>query len=459
MPILRQKYRFYINPVLTIGCRYVTMSVAESIFALIFSAKEERMRKKILKIAAFCLAVFTGTVFTGSCKYAKKKIKAEELTAVYSFSKNIGESSGDTVHGIDNFGAELLKEVVKDKKGVNTLVSPLSAAVCLAMIANGAEGETLGEFENVLGGNIFDINAFLNGIISKNDENVKLADSVWIRNGEVNIEESYLKTVKEVYNSEIYKSDFDAQTVKDVNNWCANKTDGMIPEIIERIERYDVLYAINALLFDAKWQNKYEKKNIYKRNFVSYDNVTKSVDMMHSAEDAYLDFGNAQGFLRDYLGGNYSFLGILPNEETDIYDFVGSLTGEKYYNAFKSRKSVRVNAGIPEFTFDYSANLSSQLQAMGIKKAFDRDEAEFDKMGRTADDNNLYLGYFLHKTRIELDRNGTKAAAISFGGAKGNDVASQPEETHTIILNRPFMFGIVDNSTGLPLFLGVVTNI
>lgn len=435
------------------------MSTAESIFVSIFSAKEAVMKKKILKIAAFCMAVFTGAAFTGSCKYAKKKIKAEELTAVYSFSKNIGESSGDTVYGIDNFGAELLKEVVKDKKGVNTLVSPLSAAVCLSMIANGAEGETLGEFEKVLGGNIFDINAFLNGIISKNDENVKLADSVWIRNGKVNIEESYLKTVKEVYNSEIYKSDFNDQTVKDVNNWCSNKTDGMIPEIIERIDGFDVLYAINALLFDAKWQNKYEKKNIYKRNFVSYDNVTKSVDIMHSAEDTYLDFGNAQGFLRDYLGGNYSFLGILPNEETDIYDFVGSLTGEKYYNAFKNRKSVRVNAGIPEFTFDYSVNLSSQLQTMGIKKAFDCDNAEFDKMGRTADDNNLYLGYFLQKTRIELDRNGTKAAAISFGGAKGNDVAAQPEETYTIILNRPFMFGIVDSSTGLPLFLGVVTNI
>ncbi len=405
------------------------------------------------------MAILTGAIFTGSCKYVKKKIKAEELTAVYSFSKNIGESSGDVVSGLDNFGTELLKGVVKDKTKANTLVSPLSAAVCLSMIANGAEGETLGEFENVLGGDIFDINAFLNGIISKNDDNVKLADSVWVRNGAVNIEESYLKTVKEVYNSEIYKSDFDAQTVKDVNNWCSNKTDGMIPEIIQRIDKNDVLYAINALLFDAKWQNKYKKNEIFKRNFVSYDNVAKSMDMLHSAEDTYLDFGNAQGFLRDYLGGNYSFLGVLPNEGVDIYDFVGGLTGETYYNAFKNRKSVLVNAGIPEFTFDYSAELSSQLYEMGIKKAFERDEAEFDKMGRTADDNNLYLGYFLQKTRIELDRNGTKAAAISFGGMKGNDVAPQPEETYTIILNRPFMFGIVDNSTGLPLFLGVVTKL
>ena len=405
------------------------------------------------------MAIFTGAMFFGSCKYVKKKIKAEELTAAISFSKNIGESSGDMVSGIDNFGTELLKEVVKDKKGVNTLVSPLSAAICLSMLANGAEGETLAEFEEVLGGNITDINMFLNGIISKSDETVRLADSVWVRNGAVNVKEDYIKTVKEVYNSEIYKSDFNEQTVKDVNNWCANKTEGMIPEIIQRIDSEDVLYAINALMFDAKWQNKYKKSEIYKRNFVSYDNVAKSVDMLHSAEDTYLDFENAQGFLRDYIGGKYSFLGVLPDEGTDIYDFVGSLTGEKYYNAFKNRKSVLVNVGIPEFTFDYSANLSSQLHSMGIKKAFDSDKAEFDKMGRTVYDNNLYLGYFLQKTRIELDRNGTKAAAISFGGMKGNDVAPQPDETHTIILKRPFMFGIVDNSTGLPLFLGIVTNL
>ncbi len=417
------------------------------------------MKKKILKIAAFSMAIFTGAMFFGSCKYVKKKIKAEELTAAISFSKNIGESSGDMVSGIDNFGTELLKEVVKDKKGVNTLVSPLSAAICLSMLANGAEGETLAEFEEVLGGNITDINMFLNGIISKSDETVRLADSVWVRNGAVNVKEDYIKTVKEVYNSEIYKSDFNEQTVKDVNNWCANKTEGMIPEIIQRIDSEDVLYAINALMFDAKWQNKYKKSEIYKRNFVSYDNVAKSVDMLHSAEDTYLDFENAQGFLRDYIGGKYSFLGVLPDEGTDIYDFVGSLTGEKYYNAFKNRKSVLVNVGIPEFTFDYSANLSSQLHSIGIKKAFDSDKAEFDKMGRTVYDNNLYLGYFLQKTRIELDRNGTKAAAISFGGMKGNDVAPQPDETHTIILKRPFMFGIVDNSTGLPLFLGIVTNL
>ncbi len=420
--------------------------------------KEKRMKKRISKIVAFCLAVFTGTMFVGSCKYVQKKIKADELTAAYSFSKNLGESVENVVPGVDNFGTELLKEVIKDKTKANTLVSPLSAAVCLSMIANGADGETLGEFEDVLGGSISDINAFLNGIISKSGKELKLADSVWIRNGAVNIEENYLKTVKEVYNSEIYRADFDAQTVKDVNNWCSNKTDGMIPEIIERIETDDVLYAINALLFDAKWQDKYEKSDIYKRNFTSYDGTTKSLDMLHSEEHTYIDFGNAQGFLKRYLDCNYSFLGVLPNEETDIYDFVGSLTGEKYYNALKNRKSALVSAGIPEFTFEYSANLSKPLQAIGIKRAFASDAAEFDKMGRTVTGENLFLGYFLQKTKIELDRNGTKAAAISFVDGKGNS-AAPPEEKYTIILDRPFMFGIVDNASGMPLFLGVVTKL
>lgn len=416
------------------------------------------MRKLFGKSVACLLAFISAVLCAAACgKYVNKTVKATELTAAYSFTNIAGEVTDDNgiVSGLDNFGVELLKEVLKDKSKPNALVSPLSAFMCLGMVANGAENETLAQFENVLGSNIADINAFGNKLLNKADDTVKLADSVWIKNGAVNVEDDYLKTVKEIYNAEVFRSDFDALTLKDVNNWCSNKTEGMIPEIIDTIEEDDVIYVINALFFDAKWQN--EKSQAGKRIFTNLDGAQKSVDMFTSNEQTYIDFGNAQGFLKGYRGGKYSFLGILPNDGTTVYEFAESLTGEKYFNAMSKRETAKVSTVIPEFSFDYSVNLSDSLISMGIERAFNSD-AEFDKMGRTTYGDKLYLGYVLQKTRIELDRNGTKAAAVTIGGMKGES-APAPGKEYLIILDRPFMFGIVDNATGFPLFLGTVTKL
>ena len=415
--------------------------------------------RKLLSKSVACLLISVSAVLcvTACGKYVNKTVKATELTAAYSLINAAGEVSdgNGVVSGLDNFGVELLKEALKDKSEPNALVSPLSAFMCLGMIANGAENETLAQFENVLGGNISDINAFGNKLLNKADETVKLADSVWIKNGAVSVEENYLKTVKEIYNAEVFRSDFDALTLKDVNNWCSNKTEGMIPEIIDAIEEDDVIYVINALYFDAKWQN--EKSKADKRIFTNLDGEQKSVDMFTSNEQTYIDFGNAQGFLKGYLGGKYSFLGIMPNDGTTVYEFAESLTGEKYFEAMSKREAAKVSTIIPEFSFDYSINLTDPLVRMGIEKAFDAD-AEFDKMGRMTSGDKLYLGYVLQKTRIELDRNGTKAAAVTIGGMKGES-APAPVKEYLIILDRPFMFGIVDNATGFPLFLGTVTKL
>ena len=307
------------------------------------------MRKLFGKSVACLLAVISAALCAAACgKYVNKTVKATELTAAYSFTNVAGEVTDNNgiVSGLDNFGVELLKEVLKDKSKPNALVSPLSAFMCLGMVANGAENETLAQFENVLGGNIADINAFGNKLLNKADDTVKLADSVWIKNGAVNVEDDYLKTVKEIYNAEVFRSDFDALTLKDVNNWCSNKTEGMIPEIIDTIEEDDVIYVINALFFDAKWQN--EKSQASKRLFTNLDGAQKSVDMFTSNEQTYIDFGNAQGFLKGYRGGKYSFLGILPNDGTTVYEFAESLTGEKYFNAMGKREAAKVSAIIPE---------------------------------------------------------------------------------------------------------------
>ena len=421
------------------------------------------MKNGKLRVLACFAAGVMAVLGAGACKYSPKKIKARELTASFSFVKADGanEIKKDVNDELNGFGLELLKNVAKDERGKNVLVSPLSAAACLGMIANGAEGETRTEFESAFGGKVEDVNAIINKILSNSGDEVKLANSVWIRDGAVEVEENFLKTVKEVYNAEVYRSAFNNQTLKDVNNWCLNKTDGMIKDVLSDIDPDDMIYLINALLFDAKWQTEYEKQDIKSDYFTTYGGESKKVDMLRSVESTYLDFGNADGFLKRYKGGKYSFLGILPDENIDIYDFVASLDGGKYKNAFEaddrdSEYPVVVKAGIPEFSFEYLKNLNDTLQGMGIEKAFSDETAEFDKMGRTVI-GDLYLGFVIQKTKIELDRNGTRAAAITIGGGKGT--SAPPRESVNIILDRPFVFGIIDNVTHMPLFLGVATNL
>ena len=334
---------------------------------------EISMKTGRFRVLACFAAGVMAVLGAGACKYSPKKIKARELTASFSFVKAAGATDikNDVSDGLNGFGVELLKNVAKDERGKNVLVSPLSAAACLGMIANGAEGETRTEFESAFGGKVEDVNAVINKILSNSGDEVKLANSVWIRDGAVDVEENFLKTVKDVYNAEVYRSAFNAQTLKDVNNWCLNKTDGMIKDVLDEIAPDDMIYLINALLFDAKWQTEYEKQDIKSDYFATYGGESKKVDMLRSVESTYLDFGNADGFLKSYKGGKYSFLGILPDENVDIYDFVASLDGEKYKNAFEADDSdseypIVVKAGIPEFSFEYSKNLNDTLQGMGI---------------------------------------------------------------------------------------------
>ena len=417
-------------------------------------AEEDFMRKKIKTVVLSVFIAAMSLSILGGC-YVQKGIKATELTAAYLFNKNAVEETDDkTLESIGGFGVDLLKKVIDEKSGGNVLISPFSAAACLGMIANGVKNETLAEFEKVLGASVNDVNKTLNKFIANSGEEVKTGNSLWVKNGSSDIENGYLKTIKESYNAEIYGADFDGQTLKDINNWCANKTDGMIPEIIEQIEPQEIVYFINALLFDAKWKEKYEKKDIKNAAFTAYNGSRKTVDMMYSSEYTYLGFTNGDGFLKPYEGGKYSFLGILPREGVSVYDFVAGFGGEEYFKAYKARQSSSLTAGIPEFSFDYTVNLKNPLIEAGLEKVF-TPEADFGNFGKSKNGNAIYLDFVLQKTKIEVDRNGTKAAAITIGGGK-DSAAPAPAQ---IILDRPFVFGIVENSSGLPLFLGVVTNL
>ena len=178
--------------------------------------------------------------------------------------------------------------------------------------------------------------------------------------------------------------------------------------------------------------------------------------MLFSSGETLLTGDGVTGFMKNYHGGKYSFVGLLPDEGTDVYDFAASLDGEKWTSIWNSRSAEKENgttatAGIPEFTSEWQMKLNDVLIGMGISDMFDG-KADFSRMS----DAPLYCSSFSQKTYVKVDRNGTKAAAITWGDMKATGV--EPISVD-VILDRPFVYAIVDNTTGIPLFIGVTASV
>ncbi len=393
-------------------------------------------------------------------------VKAEELSADYTRkTTETGEVTDAFVAAMSDFSMTLFNTTVaKDKEDgkENHLVSPLSAMICLAMIANGAKGETLTQMETALGMDIQSLNkalyAYTSTLYTGEDCKVSLADSIWYRDDEsLKIKEEFLQTCADWYEAQQYKAPFDESTRKDINNWVKKYTDGMIESILDQpISPAVMMYVINALVFDAKWLEEYEKSDVAAREFVSIDGAAAMVETLHSEERMYLTVDGGFGVAKQYKGGAYSFVGLLPNEGTDVYAFAASLNGDTWKNMWAQKSYETVYTRIPEFTYDSTMDLTPVLQEMGMVDLFNGTAADLTGLG-TCDLGNLFCSGVYQKTFIEVSRHGTKAAAVTWGSNECGSAA--PMEPKYVYLDRPFVYAIVDNATGLPLFMGVVTRL
>lgn len=410
------------------------------------------------RLTTSILCVILAGVLLLSCVSCALRVSAAELSKGYErTATETGEITEAFKTAMADFSMSLFKGLVT-KDSENDLISPLSAIICLAMIANGTDGETKAQMETAFGTDIDTLNkslyAYTSSLYRADDCKVNLADSIWFRDEEnkLHVNEEFLQTNADWYDAQIYSSHFDDSTLKDINNWCKKYADGMIEKMIDKIDADTVMYLVNALTFDAKWANKYEKKDVNEAQFTNYGGTENTVQMLSSEEDVYLSADGVKGFAKNYAGDKYSIVGLLPDEESDIYDYINSLTGEKWMNLWNSRQTTSVSVQMPEFSYTASMKLNDTLKAMGMTDMFES-SADFSKLGYS-EGGNLYCSEVCQKTFIQVDRNGTKAAAITWGGMQDESCAV---ELYSVILDRPFIYAIVDNATGLPIFIGAVT--
>ncbi len=413
-----------------------------------------KKQSKFLSCLLTAMMLCTAT----ACQFDKKIVSAEVSKDYTRNTAEQGEVTQDFQQKTADFSFSMFQNSVNKEKSKH-LLSPLSATLCLALIGNGASGNTRAQIENALGMSTDQLNrsmyAYTSSLYSGKDCKVSLANSIWMKDGAINVKPEFLQTNANWYGAQAYVAPFDLTTLSDINNWCYNHTDGKIDKIIDRIGKDEVMYLINTVDFDAKWATKYERSDIENGVFHNYDGTENDVKMMYSTQYGYFMDETCVGFAKDYQDRKYSFVGLLPNEGVDVYDFVQSLNGEKWTALWESTKENperTVHIRIPEFTYETEMPLNSALNALGIQDMFSPELADFSGIDDT---QALHCSYVKQKAFIQVDRNGTKAAAVTIGGFKVMSAA--PLDPLYITLDRPFVYAIVDNEYKLPLFLGMVS--
>ena len=411
------------------------------------------MKRRILS-AIIAGSLIASTLTLSACQSEKSLETTDLMTGIKAASHETVKPDDAFKSAYGNFSVELLKKCFDGKS--NTLISPLSVSSALTMTANGANGQTKDEMEKVLGSGmpIYELNKYLSSfsgsLTSGEDFKLKNANSIWfIKDNNFNVNNEFLQTNADFYHAEIYKRAYNSEIVNDINNWVSEHTDGIIDKLLDNGDALSNIALINATAFNAVWETYYYDNFVEYGTFTDANGNEQSATMLISEENEYINGDNCTGFIKKYKGGKYGFAAILPDSNVSISDFVGSLNGDKLFKMLQNTETANVVAKIPKFEYGYSAELSEALKALGMPTAFS-DSADFS--GISGD--KLLISDVLHKTKISVTEEGTRAVA-----ATGVVMSAAPDGDKQVILNRPFMYMILDNETMLPLFAGVYTGI
>ncbi len=390
----------------------------------------------------------------------------KNLCDEYEASEVTGAEADEAfISGQTEFYLELMqKTAASEKEGTNILISPYSVMQALAMTANGADSNTREEMENVLCGGmeLEKLNEYLyTQRTSQPDKDycrLTTANSIWTLDDDERIQvmPEFIQKNIDYFNADIFTAPFDDSTVKDINSWVNEKTDEMIPTLLNEIPTVAVMYLINAIAFDAKWETQYTEYSVGSHEFTAFDGTVQQADMMYSTEYYYLEDDNATGLYKYYEGRRYAFAAIMPDEGVELDDYIADLTPQELNDILANPVYEEIDAGIPKFSYEYEAEkMKDSLMEMGMASAF-FPSGDFSRMATTPM-GDVYINRVIHKTFIDLCEAGTRAAAVTAIEMAGD--SAMPVERKSVILDRPFLYCIVDTENDLPVFIGTLMTI
>ncbi|HHT23033.1 MAG TPA: serpin family protein [Bacteroidales bacterium] len=351
----------------------------------------------------------------------------------------------------NDFAFELMKQVLAETDESNVFISPLSVSIALGMTWNGAIGDTKTEMEKTLkmnGMSVNEINEYyklMQTTLPGIDPLTKLsiANSIWYRDI-FDVKPDFLQINKDYFNAEVSSLDFDSPDAPGIiNKWCSDKTNGLIPKVIEKIKDEHVMFLINAIYFKGIWVKQFKKDDTCEGDFINEQNQSVKVNFMNMTDTfAYAEDEYAQYLEMPYGNKAFSMTVILPKKS----DSFSGLTSDRFNKVLEKMTNEEVAVMLPRFKVKNKFQLKPMLQAMGMQKAFIR-IAEFDGMSNL---KPLYIDFVQHDTYVEVTEEGTEAAAVTTVAMQTESLSSRPY----FIANKPFAFVIKEKSTGIILFMG-----
>lgn len=362
--------------------------------------------------------------------------------------------AADAAQPAAEFTAKLFNEAYD---GGDVLISPVSVLAALAMAEAGARGETLAQMEEVFGVDAETMRLALSAYMAAVEgTEVKIANSIWFRDdGTFEPDQDFLAGCASFAGADVFAREFNDAACHEINSWVSEHTDGIIEDILDEIPSDAVMYLVNALAFEADWASEYQEHQVRDGVFHAEDG-DKTAQMMYGDEQTYLSGEGFTGFMKPYKGGRYAFAALLPDDDVGLDGLVSSLTGEAIAAALAGAESTAVETAMPAFSSEYDAELSEMLMSMGMTDAFDGERADFTGMGYSTL-GNIYISRVLHKAFIDVTPLGTRAGAATVVEMNAESAAIPPEEPKSVILDRPFLYMIVDTQYNIPLFIGAMT--
>ncbi len=376
---------------------------------------------------------------------------------------NLTEKAARLIEAENEFGFELFKNTyASETKFENIMVSPLSVSLALAMTYNGANGETKTAMEKTLkvyGLTPDDINISYRDLVEalkSLDPKVllEIANAIFYRD-DFTVENEFISINKNYYDAEVSALDFNSpDAINTINDWVAEKTHDKIETILERITTDQVMFLLNAIYFKGIWQKEFNSESTENLPFYLENGTAIQTETMQRLDTLpYTSNDLFSAVQLSYGEGNYNMFVFLPEPDRTIQEIVNKLdkdNWETWMNGFQETQSVDIK--LPRFKYEYEIKLNDVLTEMGMGIAF-TGAADFTGINRNG---GLFIGFVKHKTFVEVNEEGTEAAAVTIVSIEFT--SGQGSQKIPFYVNKPFVYAITEKDTGAILFIGTVKN-
>ncbi len=379
--------------------------------------------------------------------------------------------SKDVVNANNDLGMKIFSRLAAGETGKNMMISPLSISIAMAMVTNGATGESLDEMKNVLGFGemeLPDVNEQFAQLIASlveadKDLVLEIADSVWMDDVFApDVKQDFVDVLTEFYDAAFFTEDFqDEATVGKINSWVSEKTHEKIDKVIDEIGPNTIMYLINAVYFKAAWTTSFNKESTYEGTFMLSGGSEGKADYMGFSYDQEVpdfysyssEWGDENGYSvvrLPYGRGVFAFYGIVPtyDNKSNIDDFIAKIAENGFDSYISQLEERSFPVQLPKYKFAYEKSLVDVFKSLGMEKAF----AEGALMNIAEEPHAPFISDIYHKTFIDVNEEGTEAAAVTVVEVGENAMPSG------FFATRPFVFVIRDDRTGSVLFIGKVEN-